>query len=53
MPEASVSARLMDFRKARFGSHYVDQEYVLMGLWKYRLTVNLIAYTKTTDLLGG
>jgi hypothetical protein len=38
-PEASVSARLRDFRKARFGSHTVDRRYIGMGLWQYRLHV--------------
>jgi hypothetical protein len=36
-PEASVSARLRDLRKARFGSHLVEREYVSKGLWKYRV----------------
>lgn len=36
-PEASVSARLRDFRKPRFGGHTVEREYVANGLWMYRL----------------
>ena len=39
-PEASVSARLRDLRKERFGGHTVDREHVEGGLWRYRLTVN-------------
>ena len=39
-PEASVSARLRDFRKRKFGGHIVEREYVKRGLFKYRLTVN-------------
>ena len=35
--EASVSARLRDFRKARFGGHVVDRRYVGNGVWEYRL----------------
>lgn len=38
-PEASVSARLRDLRKERFGGHQVDRRYVHQGLWEYRLTV--------------
>ncbi len=36
-PEASVSARLRDLRKAKFGGHQVVSEYVRRGLWRYRL----------------
>ncbi len=36
-PEASVSARLRDCRKARFGGHTVEREYVERGLFRYRL----------------
>ena len=39
-PEASVSARLRDFRKRQFGSHTVEREYVTRGLFKYRLIPN-------------
>ena len=39
-PEASISARLRDFRKEKFGAHQVDREYMADGLWKYRLIVN-------------
>jgi hypothetical protein len=35
-PEASVSARLRDFRKSRFGSHIIARRYVGDGLWEYR-----------------
>ena len=38
-PEASISARLRDFRKPRFGGHTVDREYVSAGLYRYRLIV--------------
>jgi hypothetical protein len=37
-PEASVSARLRDFRKAKFGGHVVDRRHVQGGLWEYRVT---------------
>jgi len=37
-PEASVSARLRDLRKAKFGGFTVDREYVEKGLWRYRVT---------------
>ncbi len=39
-PPASISARLRDFRKARFGSHQVFRKHVGDGLWKYRLVWN-------------
>lgn len=39
-PEASISARLRDFRKERFGSHGVDRRFVRRGLWAYRLVLN-------------
>ena len=38
--EASVSARLRDYRKPRFGSHTVDRVRVRQGLWKYRVIPN-------------
>ena len=36
-PEASVSARLRDFRKPRFGGWTVNRRYVSQGLWEYQL----------------
>ena len=36
--EASVSARLRDLRKKKFGGHTVERRYVGRGLWEYRLT---------------
>jgi hypothetical protein len=38
-PEASVSARLRDFRKSKFGGHTVERQYISNGLWRYRLLV--------------
>lgn len=38
-PEASVSARLRDLRKARFGAYKVERRYVARGLFEYRLLV--------------
>lgn len=35
--EAAISARIRDFRKAKFGGHTVEREYVAAGLWQYRL----------------
>lgn len=35
--ESSVSARLRDFRKEKFGSHQVDRRRRGKGLWEYRL----------------
>ena len=36
-PPASVSARLRDFRKEKFGALTVERQYVADGLWEYRL----------------
>jgi len=39
-PEASVSARLRDFRKPKYGNFVVDKQYDdRMGCWQYRLRV--------------
>jgi len=38
-PEASVSARLRDLRKPRFGAHTVNRQYVKDGLHQYQLVV--------------
>ena len=41
-PEASISARLRDFRKLRFGAHELQRRRVNQdrGQWEYRLIVN-------------
>jgi hypothetical protein len=39
-PEASISARLRDFRKVQMGGHRVDHERVAKGLWRYRLIIS-------------
>lgn len=42
-PEASISARLRDFRKTRFGEHVVNARIrgpETMGLWEYQLILN-------------
>jgi hypothetical protein len=36
-PEASVSARLRDFRKQRFGGHRVERARIFSGWWLYQL----------------
>lgn len=36
-PQASVSARLRDLRKPKFGGFTVEREYVGDGLFKYRV----------------
>lgn len=38
-PEASVSARLRDLRKPRFGGHQIDRVYISRGLFSYRLVI--------------
>lgn len=42
MPEASISARLRDFRKERFGEHEVQRQRCpdTDAQWEYRLVVN-------------
>lgn len=37
-PEASISARIRDFRKKEFGGFTVERRFVGARLWKYRLT---------------
>lgn len=39
-PEASISARLRDCRKARNGNHTVERRFVERGLFEYRLILN-------------
>lgn len=39
-PEASISARLRDLRKPKFGAHTVSREYLGDGLFQYRLLLN-------------
>ena len=36
-PESSVSARLRDLRKDKFGGHVIERRYVVRGLFEYRL----------------
>lgn len=38
IPERSVSARLRDLRKAKFGAWNVERRRVSGGLWQYRVT---------------
>lgn len=38
--DASISARLRDLRKAKYGSHTVERRHVRDGLFEYRLIVN-------------
>jgi hypothetical protein len=44
-PESSVSARLRDLRKARFGGHVVERNYFGNGLFAYRFIPNDAAKT--------
>jgi hypothetical protein len=36
-PEASISARIRDLRKPKFGGHIVERENLGAGTWRYRL----------------
>lgn len=38
-PEASVSARIRDLRKEKFGGYEVERRYVDRGLFEYRLVI--------------
>lgn len=38
-PEASVSARLRDLRKPRFGGHRVERRYLFKGCFTYQLVI--------------
>jgi len=38
-PEASISARLRDFRKEKFGAYTVEREHLTNGLHRYRLVL--------------
>lgn len=52
-PWASISARLRDFRKPKFGLHTVDRVYVGNGLWAYALTPNAQIVQPTLDSEAG
>ena len=39
-PEASISARIRDLRKAKFGGKTVERDYLDNGLWRYRLLLD-------------
>ncbi len=39
-PTPSISARLRDMRKKRFGEHLVERKYIQRGLYSYRVIVN-------------
>ena len=43
MPEASVSARLRDLRKPRFGEQEVQRRRAGNGLWQYRVVRRSVA----------
>jgi len=36
-PEASISARLRDLRKRKFGAYQVERRHLVGGLWTYRV----------------
>jgi hypothetical protein len=39
-PEASISAQLRHLRKRRFGRHTIEREYIINGVYRYRLIPN-------------
>lgn len=42
-PQASISARIRDFRKHRFGSHTIERTNHGDGLFSYKLIVNPVS----------
>lgn len=40
-PQASISARLRDLRKAKFGGFEIARKYMARGQWAYRLAGRL------------
>lgn len=36
-PEASISARIRDMKKERFGGFKIEKRYIANGLWQYRI----------------
>jgi hypothetical protein len=38
-PEASISARLRDLRKRKFGGHTVERKRIVGGLYRYRIVL--------------
>lgn len=38
-PQASISARIRDLRKPKFGGHTVNRRYRERGLWEYSLVL--------------
>lgn len=38
--EPSVSARIRDIRKAKFGAYAIEREYIANGIWRYRLDLS-------------
>lgn len=45
-PPASVSAQLRHLRKARFGAHEVEKDYLGEGLYRYKVTPNKTAFVR-------
>lgn len=41
-PQASISARIRDFRKPEFGGHTIDREYLGGGVYGYRLERGIV-----------
>lgn len=39
-PQASISAQLRHLRKKRFGAHEIEREYIINGIYRYRLIIN-------------
>lgn len=38
-PQASISARLRDCRRPEHGGYTIEREYVMRGLWRYRMVL--------------
>jgi hypothetical protein len=50
-PEASVSARIRDMRKAKFGEFVVERKHHSRGLWYYRVAGRVVRDGVQLELL--
>lgn len=48
--ESSVSARLRDLRKGKFGGYKIERKRIIGGLHAYRLRISIV---KQSEMFGG
>lgn len=51
-PESSVSARLRDLRKEKFGGYLVERRHVADGLWEYRVMQRVPIQLELVEITG-